>query len=164
MAETVPTTRRPARLASTRRCATPRTFSASATDDPPNFITTVSNAMSPGRGAPRSECVTAATQAVSQVLARTVSGGRLAEHAPVVDHGGVPQHPADDVRTLDRADLRPHLRHPVAPEVLQPGADLDGGRVDQLPAERAHRERDDRVRAAIRIAHAQLPRPEVVGV
>jgi len=41
IAETVPTTRRPRSFASTRRRATRRMHSASATDEPPNFITTV---------------------------------------------------------------------------------------------------------------------------
>ena len=44
IADTVPTTRRPRCFASTSRGATARTFSASATDEPPNFMTTVSNA------------------------------------------------------------------------------------------------------------------------
>ena len=43
IADTVPTTRRPRSFASTSRRATFLTFSASATDEPPNFITTVSN-------------------------------------------------------------------------------------------------------------------------
>ena len=43
IAETVPTTFRPRRLAPTNRCATWRILSGSATDEPPNFITTVSN-------------------------------------------------------------------------------------------------------------------------
>src|SRR5687768_8502744 len=42
IAETVPTTFSPRRFASTKRLATCRTFSASATEEPPNFITTVS--------------------------------------------------------------------------------------------------------------------------
>ena len=42
IAETVPTTRTPRSWASTRRRATPRIRSGSATDVPPNFITTVS--------------------------------------------------------------------------------------------------------------------------
>ena len=42
IAETVPTTFRPRRLASTNRRATCRILSGSATDEPPNFITTVS--------------------------------------------------------------------------------------------------------------------------
>ncbi len=41
MADTVPTTARPRRFASTKRRATCFTFSGSATDEPPNFITTV---------------------------------------------------------------------------------------------------------------------------
>ena len=107
MAETVPTTRSPLRFASTRRCATPRTLAASATDDPPNFITTVSNAMSPCEGTAGSVPVIAATQAVSQVLARKVSAGelagvRLAEHVPVVDHVGVPEHPSDGALARSR--------------------------------------------------------------
>ena len=44
IAETVPTTFRPRRFASTKRVATCRTLSASATEEPPNFITTVSTA------------------------------------------------------------------------------------------------------------------------
>src|SRR5262245_3801203 len=44
IAETVPTTFSPRRRASTKRRATWRTFSGSATDEPPNFITTVSKA------------------------------------------------------------------------------------------------------------------------
>ena len=43
IAETVPTTFRPLRLASTNRRATCRILTGSATDEPPNFITTVSN-------------------------------------------------------------------------------------------------------------------------
>ncbi len=42
IADTVPTTRRPLRCASTNRRATFFTFSGSATEEPPNFITTVS--------------------------------------------------------------------------------------------------------------------------
>ena len=52
IAETVATTRRPRRRASTMRRATVRTLSGSATDEPPNFITTVSNAAVTAR-APR---------------------------------------------------------------------------------------------------------------
>ena len=44
IADTVPTTFRPRRLAATKRVATCRTLSASATEEPPNFITTVSTA------------------------------------------------------------------------------------------------------------------------
>src|SRR3954453_22670784 len=43
IADTVPTTRSPRSFASTSRRATFLTLSASATDEPPNFITTVSN-------------------------------------------------------------------------------------------------------------------------
>src|SRR6187551_695410 len=43
MAETVPTTFNPRRFASTNRRATWRILSGSATEEPPNFITTVSN-------------------------------------------------------------------------------------------------------------------------
>ena len=41
MAETTPTTREPERLAPTSLLATRRIFSGSATDVPPNFMTTV---------------------------------------------------------------------------------------------------------------------------
>jgi hypothetical protein len=44
IAETVPTTSRPCRFASTNRFATSLTLSGSATDEPPNFITIVSAA------------------------------------------------------------------------------------------------------------------------
>ena len=44
IAETVPTTRTPASCASTSRRATCRILSGSATDEPPNFMTTVSGA------------------------------------------------------------------------------------------------------------------------
>ena len=42
IADTVPTTFSPRRFAATKRAATCRTLLASATDEPPNFITTVS--------------------------------------------------------------------------------------------------------------------------
>ena len=44
IADTVPTTSRPRRFASTNRFATSFTFSGSATEEPPNFITTVPGA------------------------------------------------------------------------------------------------------------------------
>ena len=49
MAETVPTTRMPRSRASTSRRATCRIFSGSATDEPPNFMTTVSGVGLGGR-------------------------------------------------------------------------------------------------------------------
>ena len=48
IAETVPTTRRPRCFASTSRRATCLILSGSATDEPPNFMTTVSKSTAAG--------------------------------------------------------------------------------------------------------------------
>jgi hypothetical protein len=53
MAETTPTTRWPRPRAPTRRSATWRIFSESATDVPPNFMTTVPRLAAGGSGSTR---------------------------------------------------------------------------------------------------------------
>ena len=166
IAETVPTTRRPLRLASTRRCATPRTLSASATDDPPNFITTVSKAMSPRAGA------------AGSVLRHGSHAGSFAAsdakslRRPAACRTRSTCSPCPRSRASSRS--RPGAWRPwsarftcgqrVAAEVLQPGPDLDVRRRDQLRAERAHRERDGAARIGVGIVDAELARGVVVRV
>src|SRR4029077_17091660 len=130
-----------------------RTLSASATDDPPNFITTVSKACSSCGAAAMPTMVAAPRPATGLPL--------VAERVRVVHVVGVPEQPALGAAALGRGDLLHHVRGRVGrgaqAEVLEPRADLRLRRPERR-AEVAHRERDGRAWLGVRIAQVVLAR------
>src|SRR5262245_17776051 len=114
MAETTATTRFPARFASTRRDATRRIFSGSATDVPPNFITRVPAAAGGSAGSTAGTGSKVVSAMALSVLHLPATGERAAER--------------DLVRVLEVAPDRQPACEPRDPGAVTQAVGQVGGR------------------------------------